>query len=86
MGYLRRTTKKRNSVGKGELFVLPPVPSSPFSVRESFIYLALPNCGRMESSFVLFIDADIPDILSRVAQGIRGEIVVVCCLVDRRGS
>lgn len=33
VGYLRRTSRKRNSVGKGELFVLPPVPASPYSVR-----------------------------------------------------
>ncbi|CAN0525434.1 unnamed protein product, partial [Ectocarpus sp. 12 AP-2014] len=31
VGYLRRTSRKRNSVGKGELFVLPPVPASPYS-------------------------------------------------------
>ncbi|CAN0106942.1 unnamed protein product, partial [Discosporangium mesarthrocarpum] len=29
VGYLRRTRRKRNSVGKGELFVLPPVPATP---------------------------------------------------------
>lgn len=32
VGYVRKTTRKRHSVGKGELFVLPPVPSSPFTV------------------------------------------------------
>lgn len=32
IGSLRRTVRKRNSVGKGELFVLPPIPSDPQSV------------------------------------------------------
>lgn len=55
VGYLRRTTKKRNSVGKGELFVLPPVPSSPSSIfHESCFKIVDPQSEKEDGDVLRF--------------------------------
>eukprot|EP00903_Cladosiphon_okamuranus_P015503 g14313.t1 len=59
VGYLRRTTRKRNSVGKGELFVLPPVPSSPFSIFHECCFKIVDPQSEKEAGDVLHFGEEI---------------------------
>eukprot|EP00752_Nemacystus_decipiens_P011704 g10386.t1 len=59
VGYLRRTNKKRNSVGKGELFVLPPVPSSPFSIFHECCFKIVDPQSEKEDGDVLHFGEEI---------------------------
>ncbi|CAM9246913.1 unnamed protein product, partial [Chrysoparadoxa australica] len=57
VGYLRRTRRRRNAVGKGELFILPPVPDIPSMIyHEACFKVVDPHAEKADGAPLCFGD------------------------------